>query len=75
MTATLEKQALAASQLLNAQRSENAEAAKRAQAHLHYYQRQAQVNAAIQREADRIHAIGSAGRYDESQAGAHFYSH
>lgn len=68
-------QEAAANALLNAQRTGCQQAIDRAKVYNNYYQRQAQVNAAIQREADRLHAIGSAGRYDESQAGAHSTYH
>lgn len=62
-------QEAAAARLLNAQRTGCQQAIKQAAAYNTYYQRQAQVNAAIQREADRQHAIGAAGRYEESIAG------
>lgn len=65
----------AANRLLNAQRTGCQKAINQAAAYNNYYQRQAQVNAAIQREADRQHAIGAAGREADRQMGYHSPSH
>jgi len=64
----------AAHRLLNAQRTGCQQAITSAEAYQRFQTSQAQAAAATQREANRLHAIGPRGRYDESVSG-HFGPH
>lgn len=68
-------QEAAANALLNAQRTGCQHAITNAEAYQRFQASQTASAAARAYEAARLENIGAAGRYDESQAGAHFYTH
>jgi hypothetical protein len=61
--------------LVQAERTGDKEAIKAAETLQAFYERQVMAEGARQREADRLTAIGPAGRYDETQAAAHSTYH